>query len=192
VLSHDDIRGALTSRTRTEIFDPEAFACAVLVALLPGADDYELLFTLRSDDLPSHKGQVSFPGGKTHDEDVNLLETALREAQEEVGIVPQDVEILGCLDDVSTMANQYIITPFVGLLPAGYEFTPNPAEVTDIFTLSVADLENPHHRITENRSFDGVDYEISLITAGPHGIWGATHRITENFLECIAELRAAD
>ncbi len=165
--------------------EPDGFACAVLLALMPGTGDYEVLFTLRSDDLPSHKGQVSFPGGKMHDEDIDLLETALREANEEVGITPGDVDVLGCLDDVSTMAGQFVITPFVGLLPSDYEFTPNPSEVTDIFTLSISDLGDPRHRITENRRFDGVDYEISMITAGPHGIWGATHRITENFLECI-------
>ena len=83
--------------------------CGVLLAILPSEHGYEVLYTLRSQELPSHKGQVAFPGGKHSEEDNSLLVTALREAEEEVGISPGDVEVLGSLDDVYTMATDYVI-----------------------------------------------------------------------------------
>src|SRR5690348_17336405 len=101
--------------------DPEAIHCAVLIPMMPvstngrGIVDYDVVYTLRSEHLPSHKGQVAFPGGK-REPDEDLLATALRESNEEIGIQPADVEVLGCLDDVSTMAGQFVITPWVGVL----------------------------------------------------------------------------
>lgn len=185
---HERLKGRLQRRDRIAIRAPDALACAVLVALVPEGEAYSVLYTLRSEDLPNHQGQVSFPGGKLHPEvDRSLLDTALREAEEEVGIQPRDVEILGELDDVSTMAASYVITPVVGLLPAGYVFHPNPAEVSDVFTVTMEDLRDPRYRATERREFNGTEYEISMITAGRHIIWGATHRITIDLLRCVDE-----
>jgi 8-oxo-dGTP pyrophosphatase MutT (NUDIX family) len=186
----------LQSRERQPMLDPEAVCCAVLIPLVPvhpgsgnGAviEDYEVVYTLRSEDLPSHKGQVAFPGGKRSGGE-ELLQTALRESSEEIGIVPSDVEVIGCLDDVSTMAGQFVITPWVGLLPRGYEFRANPFEVADIFTVRISELGNPRHHAQVTREWNGNSYDLSIITAGRHEIWGATHQITRNFLEMLAEL----
>jgi 8-oxo-dGTP pyrophosphatase MutT (NUDIX family) len=199
-LPHDFPRALarhLQARERQPMMDPEAVCCAVLIPLIPvhpangnraGVEDYEVVYTLRSEDLPSHKGQVAFPGGKKSG-DEELLQTALRESSEEIGIVPSDVEVIGCLDDVSTMAGQFVITPWVGLLPAGYEFRANPFEVADIFTVRLSELGNPRHHAQTTREWNGNTYEISIITAGRHEIWGATHQITRNFLDVMAELR---
>ncbi|MEO5739269.1 MAG: CoA pyrophosphatase, partial [Vicinamibacterales bacterium] len=119
----------LRQRERLRLHEEDAVACAVLIPLVPvtatsgqtSIDDYEVIYTLRSEHLPSHKGQVAFPGGKRSGEE-ELLETALRESAEEIGIVPADVTIIGCLDDVSTMAGQFVITPWVGVLPQAYAF----------------------------------------------------------------------
>lgn len=183
----------LGRRRRRALHDPAAIACAVLVPLLPlpghrDHEEYDVVYTLRSEHLPNHKGQVAFPGGKrSGDED--LLGTALRESSEEVGIAPADVRVLGCLDDVSTMAGQYVITPWVGLLPADYPFQANPFEVADIFAVRLSALGDPRHHAQATRQWGGNDYEIEVITAGRHEIWGATHQITRNFLDLAGEAR---
>jgi 8-oxo-dGTP pyrophosphatase MutT (NUDIX family) len=155
-----------------------------LVPVVSVNGEYGVVYTLRSTHLPNHKGQVAFPGGKhsaTRDRD--LLQTALREAQEEIGILAADVDVLGRLDDVYTMAADFVITPYVGLLPAGYSYRANPDEVTDIFTVRIRDLADIVHHTTETREWQGACYPIDVITAGPHKIWGATQRITMDLLD---------
>jgi 8-oxo-dGTP pyrophosphatase MutT (NUDIX family) len=187
----DRLARHLAGRPRLTIHDPDAIACAVLVPLapLPGEDDYDVIYTLRSEHLPNHKGQVAFPGGKrTRQED--LVRTALRESAEEIGIAPGDVQVLGCLDDVTTMAGQYVITPWVGLIPPAYPFRPNPSEVADVFSVPLSRLVDKQHHGSSNRRWGGNDYDVPVITAGRHEIWGATHQITVHFLELLALLEA--
>ncbi len=184
------LSGHLRSRERVALCAPDAIPCAVLLPLVPVGSDFDLIYTLRTDHLPSHKGQVAFPGGKRNADEA-LVETALRESAEEIGIDPGDVQILGCLDDVFTMATQFVITPWVGLLPSGYLFSPNPHEVADVFAVPLRDLRDPRYHASQTKQWGGNDYEISVITAGRHEIWGATHSITMNFLERIAELEDA-
>jgi ADP-ribose pyrophosphatase YjhB (NUDIX family) len=147
-----------------------------------------VVYTLRSEDLPSHKGQVAFPGGK-RDGPEGSLEAALRESAEEIGIVPADVRIVGALDDVSTMAGRYIITPWVGLLPPGCEFRAEPGEVADIFHVRLSALGDARYQGSTQKHWGGNAYEVPVITAGRHEIWGATHEITRNFLEAVEEAR---
>jgi 8-oxo-dGTP pyrophosphatase MutT (NUDIX family) len=184
----------LRERRRVEIDSTRAIVCAVLIPLVPvpnGSapghdDDYEVVYTLRSEHLPSHKGQVAFPGGKRHGIEESI-ETALRESKEEVGIVPADVRIVGALDDVSTMAGQYVITPWVGVLPAAYAFQADPREVADIFHVRLSALGDPRYQSSTKKSWGGNAYDVPIITAGRHEIWGATHEITRNFLAAIGE-----
>lgn len=173
----------------------DAIACAVLIPMMPAAGpvvpgEYEVLYTLRSEHLPSHKGQVAFPGGKRHG-DEELLQTALRESSEEVGVDPRDVQVLGRLDDVDTMAGQFVITPWLGLLPAGYRFEANPREVADLFRVTLSALADPRHHALTRRSWGGNHYELPAITAGPHEIWGVTHQITLDLLQVIRDCRGA-
>jgi 8-oxo-dGTP pyrophosphatase MutT (NUDIX family) len=149
------------------------------------------VYTLRTDDLPDHRGQVAFPGGKHAPADLALLDTALREAWEEIGIPRESVRVLGRLDDVPTMAGRYVVTPFVGVLPSELRFDPNPAEVADLFTVSVRDLCDPQHHITEPRTWGNDVYEVDVITAGTHNIWGVTLQITKTLLECLENVGAA-
>lgn len=193
----DRLSRHLQGRERLVMQQHSAIPCAVLIPLLPldcdGAAlatlrDYDVVYTLRTEHLPNHKGQVAFPGGKRSGAE-ELLETALRESAEEIGIHPHDVQVLGCLDDVSTMAGQYVITPWVGLLPAAYPFCANPREVADIFSVPLSALGDPRHHGQTRRQWGGNDYEVSVITAGRHEIWGATHQITRNFLELVERAR---
>jgi 8-oxo-dGTP pyrophosphatase MutT (NUDIX family) len=191
----DQLARHLRMRERLAMRQKGAIACAVLIPLVPlgpeaeaARDDFDVVYTLRSEHLPSHKGQVAFPGGKRtgHEE---LLDTALRESAEEVGIIPADVKVVGCIDDVSTMAGQYVITPWIGLLPPRYEFRPNPHEVADVFSVRLSALGDPRHLAQTTRSWGGNDYDLPVITAGRHEIWGATLQITMNFLALVDEAK---
>ena len=178
----------LADRRRRDLTSARAVPCAVLVPILPRAGAFSVVYTLRSEHLPNHKGQVAFPGGKhSNGEDTTLLETALREAREEVDIVPKDVDILGKLDDVCTMAGEFVITPYVGLLPEDYAFRANPGEVDDIFDVPVSSLLDPVHHDIEQREWRGANHTIQVITAGRHKIWGATRLITANLIECVED-----
>jgi 8-oxo-dGTP pyrophosphatase MutT (NUDIX family) len=194
----------LRRRRRLEMSGKDAILCAVLIPLLPVAggtaaangvgpamlsdDEFDVVYTLRSEDLPSHKGQVAFPGGK-RDGIEGSLEAALRESAEEIGIVPADVRIVGALDDVSTMAGRYIITPWVGLLPPACEFRAEPGEVADIFHVRLSALGDARYQGSTKKHWGGNAYEVPVITAGKHEIWGATHEITRNFLEAVEQAR---
>jgi 8-oxo-dGTP pyrophosphatase MutT (NUDIX family) len=184
----DGLRARLRSRARAVFASPIAIECAVLVPLIATADGYGVVFTLRSEHLPNHKGQVSFPGGKRQPaDDATLLATALREAREEIGIPADTVDVLGALDDVTTMATDFVITPFVGVVPPDTRYRINPLEVDDVFAVDLRDLADPRHRAKTVKEWRGQSFEMDAITAGPHVIWGATHRITLNLLECVAE-----
>jgi 8-oxo-dGTP pyrophosphatase MutT (NUDIX family) len=193
----DVLADHLRTRRRLELGGEDAIVCAVLIPLVPIAavtngapadDDFDVVYTLRSEDLPSHKGQVAFPGGK-RDGCEGSLETALRESAEEIGIVPADVRIVGALDDVSTMAGRFVITPWVGLLPASCTFRAEPGEVADIFNVRLSDLADPRYQASTKKHWGGNAYEVPIITAGRHEIWGATHEITLNFLQAVEEAR---
>src|SRR5512147_1452782 len=107
----------LTARSRITLASSDTTAAAVLVPLLPVDGVLHVLFTRRAASLPHHQGQVAFPGGTMHPEDADLEATALREADEEVGLRPADVQLLGRLDDIETLGSRFRITPVVGVTP---------------------------------------------------------------------------
>ena len=127
---HTDLLTALETRlrSRTRIVDDDQSAkrAAVLVPFFEREGDYHLLFTLRTSNMPAHKGDVSFPGGRADKKDASLLHTALRESEEELGLRPSDVQQIGPLDDLRTMASNYVVTPYVGVIPYPYDFQPTP------------------------------------------------------------------
>jgi len=159
----------------------------VLVPVVDASGGLQVLYTLRSEELPDHKGQVAFPGGKRQKEDPDIEATALREAYEEIGVTTPDLEVLGLLDDVTTMQGMYVITPVVARMRAEVPLSPNPAEVSDTFTVPLEKLYDPRYRQIDHKNFQGNTYEIDTITAGAHVIWGVTHHIT---LDLLDHLRA--
>ena len=191
VLLPDRLRKVLAERERIAISDGSAIRCAVLVPLIPDGDGYRVLYTKRTEHMPDHRGQVAFPGGKRAPADATLADTALREAHEEVGIEASDVQVLGRLDDVTTMAERYVVTPFVGVLPPYATFRPDSGEVADVFTVALTELTDRGRHGTEPRSWDGQTFDVDVISAGGHVIWGLTLRITENLLECLEPTREA-
>ena len=155
------LQHALNHRRRVSLAREGAIACAVLVPLVDIGDGYGVLYTVRSQHLPNHKGQVAFPGGKRSAlEDTSLRDTALREAHEEIDLRREDVELLGELDDVYTMATDFVITPVVGVLGASARYSPNPAEVDAVFTVSFRDLMDPALRGKEAREWKSDRFNL--------------------------------
>jgi 8-oxo-dGTP pyrophosphatase MutT (NUDIX family) len=179
------LRRLLGARERTVLSHPSAVRCAVLVPLIADGDDYRVVYTVRTEHLPDHRGQVAFPGGKHCPTDETARHTALREAEEEVGLAPERVDVLGPLDDVYTMATHYVVTPIVGLVEPGSRFEPNPYEVADLFTMSIQDLLDPGRRATQPRTWKDQTFEVDVIKAGAHNIWVLTLNITKNLLDCV-------
>lgn len=166
--------------------DPARRQSAVLLPLFKHAADYHLILTKRTDTLKYHKGQIAFPGGALDPNDGDVLTTALRESYEEVGIRPEDVTVLGRLDEMATFSTNFTIAPFVGLIPYPYAFRPNPIEVATIFDAPLPVLADPavlrSYVRTREDGETVVDYEYHI---GGHVIWGATARIIRHFLQLI-------
>ncbi len=149
------------------------------------AEGLHVLLTRRSEALPQHKGQIAFPGGTQQPDDQSPLATALRESEEEVGLKPCDVQILGALDDTVTATSNYVVTPFVGLVPHPYSFQVNPGEIVELIPLPLALLCDPSRFKEELWDRDGVKVPVYFYMVGSHVIWGLTARILKQFLEAV-------
>jgi 8-oxo-dGTP pyrophosphatase MutT (NUDIX family) len=169
-------------------------AAAVLVPLLPRAEGVHVLFTERSMELRAHAGQISFPGGSRDVADANACDTALREAQEEVGLRKDHVELLGAIDDCPTFVTGYVITPVVGIIDpvaftaAGrYPWTPSPAEIAALHELPLSGFCDPANLRIEMRERDGQQYELYWYTVNGTVVWGATARILHQLIQLARE-----
>jgi len=164
---------------------------AVLVPLFARDGALHLLYTTRSESLPQHAGQVSFPGGRhASDADATLLATALRETSEEIGVAPDDVDVLGALDPISTFSSNFLITPFVATIPHPYEFRTDPREVADLFSIPLATLADPRTIVEETWTIDGRTVPIASYRHDGRTIWGATQRITAALVDLLVAIAA--
>jgi 8-oxo-dGTP pyrophosphatase MutT (NUDIX family) len=145
-----------------------------------------LLFIRRADGLDVHSGQVAFPGGNRNPEDADPVATALREAQEEVGLAPEDVQVLGLLPDVLAVSTGYCITGVVSRLVPGVVFRPDPREVAEVFTVPVAAITDPAIYREEIRSANGLPRRVPYFHVAPHIVWGATGRVVQQLLEHLS------
>jgi 8-oxo-dGTP pyrophosphatase MutT (NUDIX family) len=159
----------------------ELLPAAVLVPIIRRREPVVLL-TTRTDHLPRHAGQVSFPGGRAHAGDISLVETALRETQEETGIDPSFVTILGFLDAYET-GTGYAILPVVALLAEGFALSPDANEVAHVFEVPLAFLFDPANRKRNAREFQGRARTFYSFTYDGHYIWGATAAMLVNLGE---------
>lgn len=158
---------------------------AVLVALLRRDDELHVLYTRRSDRLASHRGEVAFPGGRFDRRDPHLLAAALREAHEEVGIEPQDVDVLGSFEGRRTHSTDIMVTPFVGLVRGTPELRPDAKEVADIFEVPLRALADPRYRGAHRWERNGASSDRPAIVYRQQVIWGLTYELTAHFLELI-------
>ncbi|HEX2090724.1 MAG TPA: CoA pyrophosphatase [Actinomycetota bacterium] len=176
-----ELRPRLDSSPIEELPDDAALA-AVLVPVLAAGPNLRVVFTKRSDTLSRHAGEISFPGGLADDGE-NAAAAALREAQEELGLRPSDVELLGALPSVHTRVTGILIVPFVGLLHRDPAFSPNADEIADVLEFSLSDLI----AAASEREFEheGVMYLTEVFEMNGHVIWGATARILSSFLQLL-------
>ncbi len=178
---------ALAHRQRTTLARPDKTVAAVLVPVFLAGGRPHLVYIRRAHDLPHHRGQIAFPGGRHQPEhDTTLEATALREASEEIGLAPADVRLLGALDDTETMGSRFVITPFVGLVPYPYAWRPCPREVDTVFTVSLGALAAPGAERQETWNFGGTQVPVATFPVDGHVIWGVTQRITRNLLDVLA------
>ena len=135
-----------------------------------------LILTRRAALLKHHPGQVAFPGGKQEPGDATPLAAALREAEEEIGLHPGEVEVLGGLDPHETVTS-FAVRPFVGLVDPGFRAVPDPGEVEEVFEVPLAFALDPANLQVHGRVWQGVLRRYYVIPYGPHYIWGATARM---------------
>jgi 8-oxo-dGTP pyrophosphatase MutT (NUDIX family) len=178
------VHRVLARRHRSVADDPALTCAAVLIPLLFKEGEWHVLVTQRTQTVEHHKGQISFPGGACDPEDVDLLATALRETCEEVGVPPEAVEVLGALDDFGTITN-FVVTPFVGVIPNPFTYQPNAREVEAVIEVPLSFLREPSHLREEQREHEGRVLDVLFWDYGPYTIWGATARILKSFLDLI-------
>jgi 8-oxo-dGTP pyrophosphatase MutT (NUDIX family) len=180
-----DLRGSLRSALEPEPRDEpqRGERAASVLAPMIESDDPTLIFTVRSAGLSRHAGEISFPGG-LQDPGERLVDTALREASEEIGLAPSDVEILGALPAVHTSVSGIMVVPFVAVLATSPMLTPDRDEIERVLTFQISQLSRAEaavtHRADDGRVWHGFAYELS-----GHTIWGATGWMVHALLELM-------
>lgn len=165
---------------------------AVLIPLVWWKDEWHLVYTRRTEVVEHHKGQVSFPGGGCNTDETTPEQTAMREASEEIGLKPEDVRLLGRLNEVLTIT-RYRVTPVVGVMPWPYEIRRETAEVERVFTIPLLWLSRRENWDQRPVTPDGIQRPFMVISYHPYDgeiLWGATAGMTHNFLSVLDLLDA--
>jgi 8-oxo-dGTP pyrophosphatase MutT (NUDIX family) len=165
---------------------PGTTDAAVLVPLYEVAGELHAVFTKRRDDLRRHAGEISFPGGRQDFPDEDLRITALREAEEEIGLPREAVDMVGALAPVGTFVTGYRVFPFVGMIESGMRWTLQEREVDEVLELSLAALIEGFEMQRLLRK--GVPFKTPTYTVGRHCVWGATARMVEQLLDRLRPL----
>jgi 8-oxo-dGTP pyrophosphatase MutT (NUDIX family) len=180
--SVDDLRAALLTPAEAEAMDAHGRTeAAVLVAMFGWPERPGLVFTERRADLRRHAGEISFPGGRRDHQSESLQETALREAEEEIGLPRAEVDVVGALPPIGTFVTSFKVHPFVGLITDELRFEPNPAEVETVLAFNLAQLREGFamRRLVRR----GVPIRTPTYLVDEHLIWGATARILGELLQ---------
>ncbi|MHB8104399.1 MAG: NUDIX hydrolase [Dehalococcoidales bacterium] len=184
-----ELKNVLAQRTKHYITDKNRRPSAVLIPIYKNEGQYHIVFIKRTKTVKTHKGQISFPGGMRDKGDATLRETALRESTEEIGLRNEDATILGELDDQITTTSNFIVTPFVAMIPWPYRFKPNKAEVAKIITVPIlALLAEGCRRPYIEETIDGKTEKSFAYYYQGTIIWGATARILNKLLEIIEQI----
>ena len=179
------LRSELVRRERKVLPPRERGRAAVLIALFEKDDDTHVWLLRRTDAMRRHAGQVAFPGGKSEPEDPSLRETALREALEELAILPDSVDVLGCIDDYVTITN-YTVTPYVGWVPADLRVEPNEEEVARVFSAPLSIFFEGAVPVLD-RARDMIP-KLSITHDGER-VWGATATMARSLARIVRDLK---
>lgn len=177
------LRHVLASRIADEIEIPELKRACVMIPLIPASGRWQLLFSRRSLELTVHSGQISFPGGGAHKGE-RYVDAALREMQEEVGIDPGIVEVIGRLDDVVTRTG-FIVAPFVGILATRPEYVLQATEVDEIFEVPIETLLREGQPAIRYVDYRGARFPVYSYRTELMEIWGLTGRILKALLDMV-------
>jgi 8-oxo-dGTP pyrophosphatase MutT (NUDIX family) len=171
-----------------ELYEHVPLKCAaVLIPMGWWKDEWQIVFTRRTDTVEHHKGQVSFPGGGCELNESTPEATALREAKEEIGLAPEDVRLLGRMNDIITITH-YRVTPIVGVAPWPYPFRPEPAEVARVFTIPLLWLADRANWDEQPINREGINRPFPVVRYHPYDgeiLWGASARITLDLLKTV-------
>jgi 8-oxo-dGTP pyrophosphatase MutT (NUDIX family) len=180
-------RARLAGRQRRVVVGGPLVKAAVLLPLVDRGEPF-VVFAKRTDRVGTHRGQISFPGGRVDASDAGFLEAALRESEEEIGLPRTAVEALGALDDTETVATQFIITPFVGVVRAPVAWQPDGHEIEKVIEVPLAALRDLANLRVEYRERGGVRHEILFWDYQGETIWGATARILKQYLDVLGDV----
>jgi 8-oxo-dGTP pyrophosphatase MutT (NUDIX family) len=178
----DKIFTALISRSPEIVIGSGLKPAAVLIAIQERADGDYIVLTKRGDNMPTHKGQIAFPGGRVHAGDADLVATALRESHEEIGVVPEHVRVLGRLDEF-TAGYGIVVTPVVGVIPPQYDFLLDLAETSAVACVPIRSLMEPGTYVKNAHLSPGGHPSYHFYVNNGWDIWGVTARILVQFLE---------
>ena len=184
------LRQFLSRRQKRHIVDTGRVSAAVLLPIYRKQGEYYLLLTKRTQKVKEHKGQISFPGG-AQGRNETLVDTALRECAEEIGLMAEEVEVLGELDDTISRTSNYIISPFVALIPWPYQFKVNEEEVEELIEVPIAALLDSGCQRQEMETVDGEMIISYFYHYQGRVIWGATARILKQFLDIFVDVSGA-
>ena len=185
----DKLAEILNSRRKNTLAPHGTVTAAVLVPLFVKDGRRYVLLTKRSDMVEHHRGEISFPGGKLDPSDSSLMCCALRETDEEIGVAPEHVRIIGELDDFYTVATNFRVVPFVGIIPHPYKFVPSAREIAGLLSVPLDVFFDPARKSESIWIFKGEPVEVISYVWEGHNIWGATARILKHFTELIEQWR---
>lgn len=179
-------RRRLAARERRVVPPGPLVRAAVLVPLIDRGEPC-LVFAKRTDTVGTHRGQIGFPGGTVDPDDASLLEAALRECEEEIGLPRAVVEPLGALDDTETFATNFVITPWVGVIHEPVAWRPDGEEIERVIEVPFRALVEPGGLRVEQWERDGVRRPVYFFDYNGDTIWGATARIVKHYLDLFAD-----
>ncbi|MBM4299054.1 MAG: CoA pyrophosphatase [Deltaproteobacteria bacterium] len=183
----DKLLAVLNSRTPELIAGNGHKPAGVLIPIQERRDDDYLVLTQRGEGLPTHKGQIAFPGGRVDAGDRDIFHTALRESEEEIGIDPKKVEILGRLDEF-TAGYGLVVTPVVGVIPPHCEFRMDPRETTAVASVAIRALMARDNFVVDGQLSPGGHPSYHFYVNG-WDVWGVTARIIVQFLELACDFK---
>ena len=182
---------AVLSGSIWDIGEVEKRKAAVLIALINRRHGINILLTERTHDLPSHAGQVAFPGGKVEEGDENIVHTALREAKEEVGLEASFISILGVLDNYHT-GTGFDVSPVVGMVEEGFTIVPDMREVDEVFEVPLSFILNKDNHVLHSKEYKGAERKFYSMEFEGHTIWGATAAILVNLCYVLMHYNQTD